>query len=63
MDPDLVLTNNEKTVRFRKCLKRFNNWKKTKDKLDGDQHNQNVSLNVKERLTLYLNTMSSKKGI
>ena len=42
MDPDLVLTSGEKTVRFRKCLRKVNNGKKTKSSHDTTQ-NPNIS--------------------
>ena len=61
MDPDLVLTSGEKTVRFRKCLRRVNNGKKTRLSHDTAQ-NSNISQNVKERIALMINSSSSAKG-
>ena len=62
MDPDLVLTSSEKTVRFRKCLRKSNNCTKRISKHATPSTHSNVSQNVKDRLTKLLNPIS-KTGI
>ena len=62
MDPDLVLTSTEKTVRFRKCLRKSNNCTKRISKHATPSTHSNVSQNVKDRLTELLNP-TSKTGI
>ena len=62
MDPDLVLTSSEKTVRFRKCLRKSNNCTKRISKHATPSTHSNVSKNVKDRLTELLNP-TSKTGI
>ena len=62
MDPDLVLTSKEKTVRFRKCLRKSNSSSKRISKHNNPSTHYNVSQNVKDRLTELLNP-TSKTGI
>ena len=62
MDPDLVLTSSEKTVRFRKCLRKSNSCTKRISKPTNPSNHSNVSQNVKARLTQLLNP-ASKTGI